>query len=191
MIKGLYDSFAKRWYRPGGTIWLYSDPHFSDEEMVHLRKNYIGDEEQVKAINKKVGKNDTIIFLGDIGNVEWIKKVRGYKVLIMGNHDAGASNYTDYFDEVYEGILMVSEKLVLSHEPLPSFPYATNIYGHDHSGWYLAENGICVCAELIDYTPVCIKDILNSGLLKKAQNIHREIIDEAIDRKKKRGGRPL
>lgn len=190
MIKGLYDSFAKRWYRPGGTIWFYSDPHFSDEEMVHLRKNYIGDEEQVKAINKKVGKNDTIIFLGDIGNVEWIKKIRGYKVLIMGNHDAGASNYTDYFDEVYEGILMISEKLVLSHEPI-CFPYATNVHGHDHAGWSQWYLGVNVCAEHIDYTPVNIKDILNSGLLKKTQNIHREIIDEATDRKKKRGGRPL
>ncbi len=91
MYKGLYDKFSN-WFR-GGNIWLYSDPHFGDEEMKYIRKNYIGDEEQVRRINSKVGKNDTIIFLGDIGDVEWIKKVRGYKVLIMGNHDSGATNY--------------------------------------------------------------------------------------------------
>lgn len=91
MYKGLYDKF-KNWFR-GGNIWLYSDPHLCDEEMKYIRKNYIGDEEQIKNINSKVGKNDTIIFLGDIGNIEYIKKIRGYKILIMGNHDSGATNY--------------------------------------------------------------------------------------------------
>lgn len=61
--------------------------------MVKLRRNYISDEEQIARINSKVGKHDTIIFLGDIGNEEMIRKVRGYKVLIMGNHDKGASKY--------------------------------------------------------------------------------------------------
>jgi len=97
MYKGLYDKFSN-WFR-GGNIWLYSDPHFGDEEMKYIRKNYIGDEEQVKRINSKVGKNDTIIFLGDIGDVEYIKKIRGYKVLIMGNHDGGASNYKRVIEE--------------------------------------------------------------------------------------------
>ena len=91
MYKGLYDKFSN-WFR-GGNIWLYSDPHFSDEEMKYIRKNYIGDDEQIKRINSRVGKNDTIIFLGDIGNIDCIKKIRGYKVLIMGNHDKGATNY--------------------------------------------------------------------------------------------------
>lgn len=91
MIKTLYSPFRK--WTEKGTLWAYSDPHFSDPDMVELRKNYIGDDEQVARINSKVGKNDTIIFLGDIGNEEMIRKIRGYKVLIMGNHDKGASKY--------------------------------------------------------------------------------------------------
>lgn len=91
MIETLYPPFRK--WTEKGTLWIYSDPHFSDPEMVHLRKNYIGDDEQIARINSKVGKNDTIIFLGDIGNEETIRKIRGYKVLIMGNHDKGASKY--------------------------------------------------------------------------------------------------
>lgn len=74
-------------------LFVYSDPHFADPEMVYLRKNYIGDEEQVKRINSVVGKKDAIIFLGDIGDVEWVKKIRGYKILVMGNHDSGKTNY--------------------------------------------------------------------------------------------------
>ena len=87
----LYPCFAH--WTIGGTIWLYSDPHFSDDEMKYLRKNYIGDDEQIKRINSKVGKNDTIIFLGDIGNTDLVKRIRGYKVLVKGNHDTGSANY--------------------------------------------------------------------------------------------------
>ena len=106
----IYSNFASSWVRKGGTVWLYSDPHFGDMDMYKLRfpkefkfKGEIAptddwvveqlDMKQVSNINRFVGKNDTIIFLGDIGNVEPIKKVRGYKVLIMGNHEHGASNY--------------------------------------------------------------------------------------------------
>ncbi|MBQ0014717.1 MAG: hypothetical protein KBS82_05270 [Oscillospiraceae bacterium] len=191
MIKHLYNSFA-HWYR-GGTIYFYSDPHFSDDEMKYIRKNYIGDDEQVHAINKKVGKNDTIIFLGDIGNVEFIRKIRGYKILIMGNHDSGSSNYirtldennmdNHLFDEVYEGPLCVSEKIILSHEPI-DIPFMLNIHGHDHSNWTFQDNNHWnVCAENIGYTPISIKEIIKSGCLKNIDSIHRVTIDRAIDKK--------
>lgn len=93
MFKNLYDNFAHWFHDDRGTIYFYSDPHFNDPEVVNLRKNYIGDEEQVKRINSKIGKYDTLVVLGDVGDVEWVRKIRGYKVLVMGNHDAGATNY--------------------------------------------------------------------------------------------------
>ena len=210
MHKHLYDQF-KHWYHNDcGSVWFYSDPHFSDEEMKYLRKNYIGDDEQVKRINSKIGKNDTLVILGDVGNTEYVKKLRGYKVLIMGNHDAGATNYqrikqdidimdghtnwkqsitfcdNHLFDEVYEGALIVSEKIILSHEPL-DFPFALNIHGHDHSKNTFQDNlHINVCAENIDYTPVNLKWIIESGKLKGIKTIHRETIDTATKRKEKR-----
>lgn len=110
MIKTLYEPFRK--WSERGTVWLYSDPHFSDPDMVELRKNYIGDDEQVARINAKVGKHDTIIFLGDIGNVGMIRKIRGYKVLIMGNHDKGASKYKRHIAEVkYDKDLFSKEQV--------------------------------------------------------------------------------
>lgn len=186
MYKGLYDQFA-HWFHDGkGTIYFYSDPHFADDEMKYLRADYIGDEEQVKRINSKIGKYDTLVILGDIGDVEWVRKLRGYKVLVMGNHDTGASNYTPYFDEVYEGALIISEKLILSHEPI-NFPYAFNIHGHDHSQWFKSDNmHLNVCAELINYTPIPLKSIIESGALKEIPNIHRETIDRATARKFKK-----
>lgn len=210
MFKSLYDQFA-HWYH-GGSIYLYSDPHFSDEEMKHIRRNYIGDDEQVRRINSKIGKNDTLIILGDVGNVEFVKKLRGYKVLVMGNHDAGATNYkrqtsiqeevvptmhgglfckeiiknNHLFDEVYEGALFISDKIVLSHEPI-DLPFALNIHGHDHSMWSGTDPlHFNVCAEHINYTPVCLKNIIESGILKKIPSIHRITIDQATARKKSR-----
>ena len=93
MYKHLYDQFA-HWFHDGkGTVYFYSDPHFNDDEMKHLRKNYIGDDEQVRRINSKIGKYDTLVILGDVGDIEWVRKIRGYKVLVMGNHDKGATKY--------------------------------------------------------------------------------------------------
>ena len=117
MYKNLYDQFA-HWFHDGkGTVYFYSDPHFNDDEMKYLRKNYIGDEEQIKRINSKIGKYDTLVVLGDVGDIEWVRKIRGYKVLVMGNHDMGATKYKrkvikEYFhanlytkEEVYEKMI--------------------------------------------------------------------------------------
>ena len=91
MIPGIYDCF-KHWSNQG-TVWIYSDPHFNDPEQRKMCSKWLDDEEQVKMINAKVGRKDTLIILGDVGDIEYVKKLRGYKVLIAGNHDAGLSNY--------------------------------------------------------------------------------------------------
>lgn len=184
MIESLYAPFRK--WTETGTLWVYSDPHFADPEMIHLRKNYIGDEEQIARINAKVGRKDTIIFLGDIGDEEMIRKIRGYKVLIMGNHDKGVTNYEGLFDEVYSGPLFIAEKLLLSHEPI-ALAFAYNIHGHDHSNWDAGmRHHLNVCAEHIDYTPVNLTRLLKRGLLSKVETIHRITIDGATSRKKTR-----
>lgn len=214
MYKNLYDNFAHWYHNNMGTVYFYSDPHFNDEEIKYLRSNYIGDMEQVTRINSKVGRCDTIVFLGDIGDVDFIRYIRGYKVLIMGNHDAGAANYkrkqvligtaeeykdklhqkgyyesagyvwydNELFDEVYEGVLTIAPNIILSHEPVGDFPYAINIHGHTHN----SNDKYNMCAENINYTPVPIKRFIEDGISKKVVNIHRETIDKAAERKRKR-----
>lgn len=91
MVTGLYNIFNTLWDMQ--TIWLYSDPHFGETEEESGLANKPTDAEQVQRINSKVGRKDTIIFLGDIGDPNWLKGIRGYKVLITGNHDTGISNY--------------------------------------------------------------------------------------------------
>lgn len=88
MIAGLYDCF-KPWHRQG-TTWIYSDTHFNDTE---LPRPYTT-EEHIKRINSKVGKNDTLILLGDVGDIACVPLLRARrKILVMGNHDTGRTNY--------------------------------------------------------------------------------------------------
>ena len=192
MAYELYPAF-KHWMPAHGNIWFYSDPHFSDEESWLLRKQFVYatdnveafDNLQIETINKTCGKNDTLVILGDVGNIECVKKLKAKKkILILGNHDRGASYYATVFDEVYTGPVIIAEKLILSHEPI-DFPYAANIHGHDHSNRGFKDGlHINCCAEHINLTPICLSHIVKSGLLKNTINIHREAIDKAKDHKK-------
>lgn len=185
----LYPCFEH--WKKFNNIWLYSDPHFSDPEMRYLRHNYVGDDEQINRINSKVGKCDLLIILGDIGNISCVSKLRGYKVLIKGNHDIGTSKYektidANLFDEVYEGPVMINKKLLLSHEPI-EMTYALNIHGHDHGRQFGKDiYHINICAEHINYTPVSLKSIIKDGGLSDIESIHRQTINEATKRKEKR-----
>lgn len=67
MIKGLYKPF-EHWGE--NTCWIISDTHFDDPDLIHPYPDRPTAVEQVKLINSKVGKNDTLIILGDVGNVE-------------------------------------------------------------------------------------------------------------------------
>lgn len=90
-IAGLYECF-NHWHAQG-TVWIYSDPHFGDKDLAEGQVNRPNDETQIKNINSKVGKNDTLILLGDVGDIECAKRLKGYKILICGNHDIGHTLY--------------------------------------------------------------------------------------------------
>ena len=237
-LAGVYDIFNDRWCNQ--TVWIYSDPHFGDKELAAAYPDRPTNEEQVARINAKVGRKDTFICLGDVGpDIGWVQKIRGYKVLICGNHDVGASNYKRHvikkvydadeyekeeaislaqaeypeyyitmvdntydvshkpferweitldnklFDEVYTSCLMVGEKIILSHEPLNNLPWAINLHGHNHQGLFHPDiyHYNC-CADVIQYTPVNLNQLLKNGCLSKINSIHRITIDKATERVK-------
>ena len=235
-IAGLYKIF-NHWSEEG-TLYIYSDPHFNDPDLKKGIDRPSADE-LVQKINSKVGRKDTIVILGDICDIEYVKKIRGYKVLLMGNHDAGRTNYerqvitqlfskelytkeqvldlmktmypncrytidegyqfhspfefwkvsadNQLFDEVYEGPLMIGEKLILSHEPV-DVTWAFNIHGHNHSGKSVGKRHMNVCADVIGYVPVNMNQFMKSGAMAHVETIHRDTIDKATERKRKRGG---
>lgn len=241
MLPGIYDAF-QHWGEKHQTVWIMSDPHFNDDELVEGIKGRPSAEEQIKKINAKCGRRDALICLGDVGDIECVRKLRAeYKILIMGNHDAGKINYKRQvihkvydqdvctkeqvleemrmyfpgwkitiseswefhspfkrwnvyadnllFDEVYEGALMIGEKLILSHEPV-DIPWAYNIHGHDHAG-RIRIGHTNVCSDVVGYEPINFNQWLKEGHTARIQTIHRETIDNATKRKQKRGGKKI
>lgn len=186
-LPGVYKIFNDRWN--GQTTWIMSDPHFGDQDLRAGFSNRPDDEELVRRINAKVGRKDVLIVLGDVGDIEFAKKLRGYKVLICGNHDLGRTVYEEVFDEVYTGVLMIGEKLLLSHEPVPAAWY-TNLHGHDHAG-AKRKGCINVCLDVNNYEPINMNQLLKSGIYKDIESIHRITIDRATERKHKRGGKKI
>ena len=93
------------------------------------------------------------------------------------------------FDEVYEGPVMIAEKLILSHEPV-DVPWAFNIHGHDHAG-KKRKNHLNVCSDVIGHVPVNMNQFMKSGALAHIDTIHRDTIDKATERKRKRGGKKI
>ena len=92
MLPQLYKCFQH--WSAGGSVYIYSDPHFEDSDCKIMDAAWPTPAEQIAKINAKVHKGDTLIILGDIGNPEYIKKIKaGYKILISGNHDVGLTNY--------------------------------------------------------------------------------------------------
>lgn len=184
MIQGLYPIFD-HWHKQG-TVWVYSDTHFNEDEDIRVPfPNRPSAEEQVKMINAKVGRKDTLLLLGDVGDLEFAKQLRGYKVLVKGNHDGGVSNYEGIFDEVYGGPVMIGERLILSHEPLP-ITWAFNIHGHTHMSTFDRPGHLCVCSDVIGYTPINLNQFVKSGRLNEVTPLHRSTIDKATARKAKR-----
>ena len=185
MIESLYKPF--RHWSEKNAIWVISDLHFGEDS--DLRKAYPNrptPEEMIKTINQKVGRNGTLLVLGDAGLPEYVSKLKGYKVLIKGNHEPGLSNFNGVFDEIYEGMLIIHPRIILSHEPI-NFPYAYNIHGHNHHGDHFTYGHMNVCADIVNYSPINFNTFMKSGKLTECQDIHRETIDKATERKKKRG----
>lgn len=241
MIEGLYQPFQH--WGASGTCHIISDTHFNDPDLIHAYADRPSAEEQVKLINTKCGRADTLIILGDVGDISYVRQLRAkYKILVMGNHDSGASNYKrqifkqkfdkclfqkhealeemkrlypdcaysisdsydllfveDFpcwevsadnrlFDEVYTGPVMISEKLLLSHEPINMIPWAFNIHGHVHDRRVKNNlNHFNVCADVIGYEPINFNKFMKEGHLAPIVSIHRDTIDNATARAKKRG----
>lgn len=185
MIESLYAPFRK--WSTEGTIWVISDTHFGDVELLAGTPGRPSAEALVKLINSKVGRKDTLILLGDVGDLEYARQLRGYKVLIQGNHDAGHTLYEEVFDEVYSGALMISEKIMLSHEPV-NIPWVFNIHGHVHDKHHKNDKyHMNCCSDVIGYFPINFNQwIKRSGALTNIQSLHRGTIDKATERKKKR-----
>lgn len=186
MITTLYKPFLH--WSENGRIFILSDLHFADSDCKLMDPEWISPEEQINIINGIVSRNDTFICLGDVGNPKYIPLISAKKkILLLGNHDAKGA-YKEYFDEVYKGPLFISDKILLSHEPVHGLQWCLNIHGHDHNCIEPYQEGckhINVAANVCGYTPINLGKNIRDGVLSDILSIHRITIDNAIERRKR------
>lgn len=237
-LPGVYDIFNNI-FEEFQTIWLISDTHFGEQDLKENFPKRPSDEDLVKKINSCAGKNDLVIFLGDCGDISYIKKIRANKWLIKGNHDKGKThyqrvfwkekfdkeifatkaqakeemnklhpNYFTYFiderftftspftywyiigdnrlfDYVFEGPVILGEKLILSHEPI-NVSWAYNIHGHNHEKVPSADNGLNICLDAFDYNLLNLNKFLKEGHTSNIQTLHKTIINKQTQKAKRR-----
>ncbi len=90
------------------------------------------------------------------------------------------------FDEVYAGPIMISEKLILSHEPVEGIDWCMNVHGHDHSRLHKNDKyHFNVNADVIGYIPINFNRWMKQGYLAQIKSLHRKTIDKQITNKRK------
>ncbi len=172
----IYPPFLK-WFSKG-EVYILSDPHFADPDRLSMDPAWISPEEQLQFLNETMGEEDTFICLGDVGDLSYAAKIRaGYKVLLMGNHDEPEKMeaYRKVFDEVYSGPLLISEHLMLSHEPVYRLPWLFALHGHLHSknpSPREGENHVNLAANVWGYHPAKLSEFLDRMVEMDFPSVH-------------------
>ena len=151
--------------------------------------------------NRKVTNGDTVYILGDIAfskgtkePAEYLRQLRGTKIIIVGNHDYDISkNRAKYLkSKLVEGIYDYleikdtlngeSKKLVLSHYPMVEwngfFRGSIHLYGHihnnvDNNAYHIMKNianAYNVGADILNFTPQTLENVISFN--KKFVNEH-------------------
>ena len=166
--------------------YYISDLHFFHENILKLSKRpFLNiDDMHLNIINNwnsLITDRDTVYILGDIAylkNIDYlsdltnlIKKLKGKKVLIYGNHDMNLLN-KDEFCDLFVGIynyLEISDfgkKIILFHYPIEEwndfFKGSIHLHGHVHNNPVSPIlNRYNVSADCINFKPVSLKDLVD------------------------------
>ena len=166
-------------------IWFSSDLHFfHDRAFIYEPRGFSSVEEMNEVLlenfNKEISDSDQVYLLGDLmlGNTEeglkLLKSIKGFKWIIIGNHDTGSRilKYNELFNcEVigYASLQTFSKRnrLYLSHYPtiMGNFEEKkkTCLHGHTHSKdklQYIGNGCINVAVDAWDNKPVHMDEVL-------------------------------
>ena len=153
--------------------YFIADTHFGGENIRRYENRPFEtalemDEKLIENWNSVVQVEDTVYVLGDFSDYLDVEKestiltrLKGTKILVMGNHDRHrtAKEWREIgFAECYALPVLYEGFFLLSHEPLyinANMPYA-NFYGHVHANPSYKDackQSVCVSVERISYTP--------------------------------------
>ena len=157
-------------------IFLWGDQHFGHKNIISFcDRPYPNTELMNECLvgnhNKVVEPNDTCIFMGDIAFLpdnkanQYLRRMNGYKILIVGNHDIHHDKLKNLeFDEIH--VLYVIDmwdvNMVLTHYPMFNLPYPyINVHGHTHDKRVNCPQHINVACDdaMMKYHPILLNDV--------------------------------
>ena len=152
-------------------IFVIADTHFFHENIIKYCDRPFSSVEDmnntiIKNWNEVVSNDDIVLHLGDVSlgkkeeTAKIIRKLKGRKILIKGNHDRWSDQvYRDMgFEYVSKFPILYDGFYILSHAPLEilsdKLPYMS-CYGHVHNDerYVDTENTKCFSVERIGYKP--------------------------------------
>lgn len=165
-------------------VYVISDTHFGHRKIIEFEKGARPydtieehDRDLIERWNQTVRSEDTVWHLGDVyfgkNGLEAVKALKGYKRLVLGNHDR--NNYDvlrQYFNRIY-GCAEYGG-CILTHIPVHPYQlvkrYDMNIHGHMHSKRVMTDDGYeddryeCVSVEHTDLKPVLLQQVIQNGI---------------------------
>ena len=158
-------------------VRYYSDLHFGHKNMAIKRgfkDEFEMDDYIVSEWNKIVNKKDVTWILGDITMEKSfpyynLDRLNGIKKVILGNHDEPQHipSLLTYVNNVSSSKLIKNGEygnILLSHIPIHPQEFEQrldfNIHGHVHENTYPDKRYINVSAEVIDYRPRTLRELI-------------------------------
>lgn len=159
-------------------ILIWSDPHFGHKNVIKYSPRPYADVTEMNEMlihnyNSVVGVNDYVIWCGDVAFLNdtlannILRRLNGYKILIVGNHDMYKKKVKKLeFDEIYllYDIEIGGVTIVFTHFPINNLPKpAISVHGHIHNNDDVSPQHINVSVERTDYTPVLFDKIVTEA----------------------------
>lgn len=160
-------------------IFIVSDTHFghsnilkftgNDGNLIRPRFSSVEemDEHMVDRWNSTVRDGDIVYHLGDVyfeKGHQVLKRLRGRKRLILGNHDNGKASYLQCsFEKILMWRMFPEFNCVLTHVPIHEsgmFKVQYNLHGHIHQNKSPTPRHINCSVEVQDYTPKSIEELV-------------------------------
>jgi calcineurin-like phosphoesterase family protein len=151
-------------------LLFWSDTHFFHKNIIQYSDRpfmdvYDMNEQLVNNFNE-VATHDTVsIWVGDVSfkevifTNELLDRCKGYKILVVGNHDFNRGKLQVYnFDEIHS-IIQLND-YIITHHPWEKKPHGMKIiHGHTHNENTKYTKHINVSVEQQDYRPRTFKSI--------------------------------
>lgn len=156
-------------------LYFASDFHMGHKGIIKFeRGNFSSVQEHDKFLIDMVenwahswGKGSTLYYLGDFGDMSYlwmfdVLRQYGHEVVFLaGNHDknSDANIIKAHVDEYHAHPVYLTDKLVISHEPVNVWESQVNVHGHLHSAVLNSENHINASIHVAKYQPVSEKNL--------------------------------